>query len=426
MSRLSFRFCLLSAGAIGALLAGCGGSGTTSPVPGQATNELSAQTAATHHYESLYNFTGSPDDGNEPMAGLFPLNGVLYGTTWKGGIGGMYGGGLGTVFSITTTGTERILYMFDNSNVGAHPASGFIAVKGSLYGVNGGGGSYGVGVVYTVTTSGEVSVVYSFKGKPYDGSDPVSSLTVMDGRLYGDTGSGGRGRCRVRKRVIGCGTVFEMSTSGAERVLYNFRGNRHGIYPVGNLVAVNGTLYGTTASGGDRTACSGDGCGTVFSISTSGVERMLYKFKGPPYDGEPAYSSNGLVAFNNVLYGTTTDGGTSGLGTVYAVTLSGKETILHNFTGGPDGANPSARLKVVKGVLYGTTYAGGTSTNCSGGCGTVFKISTSGTEQVLYSFQGNPDGGAPLSDLTLLNGRLYGTTSFGGSEGAGTVFRISP
>ncbi len=247
-----------------------------------------------------------------------------------------------------------------------------------------------------------------------------------DGKLYGETVTGGRGRCRGRKHAIGCGTVFEVSTSGAERVLYNFKGNRHGIYPVGNLVAVNGTLYGTTASGGDRSACSGYGCGTVFSVSTSGVERELYKFKGPPYDGEPAYSSNGLVAFNNVLYGTTTDGGTSGLGTVYAITLSGKETILHNFTGGADGANPSARLKVVNGVLYGTTYAGGTGTNCSGGCGTVFKISTSGTEQVLYSFQGNPDGSGPLSDLTLVNGELYGTTSFGGSEGAGTVFRISP
>ncbi len=108
------------------------------------------------------------------------------------------------------------------------------------------------------------------------------------------------------------------------------------------------------------------------------------------------------------------------------ITLSGKETLLHNFTGGADGANPSARLKVVKGVLYGTTYAGGTGTKCSGGCGTVFEISTSGTEQVLYSFQDIPDGSRPLSDLTLVNGKLYGTTSTGGSEGAGTVFRISP
>lgn len=431
MSRRHFRYCLLSAGATGALLAGCGGSGITSPVAVQPTAEFSARAAATHYYESLYSFTGNPD-GAKPVAGLVPLNGVLYGTTREGGTGFPTGGGLGTFFSVTTTGQERVLYSFGSgSDADYNPASDLVAVNDALYGVASGGPPYNLGVVYAVTTSGKESVVYSFKGKPYDGSYPVSSLTALDGKLYGDTVSGGRGRCRVRKRAIGCGTVFKISASGAERVLYSFKGRRHGVYPAGNLVAVNGALYGTTVSGGDRSgACSGIvpgyGCGTVFSVSTSGVERELYRFKGPPYDGEPTSSSNGLVALNNVLYGTTTDGGTSGLGTVYVVTLSGKEMILHNFTGGSDGANPSARLKVVKGVLYGTTYAGGASTNCSGGCGTVFSISTSGTEQVLYSFQGGPDGGGPLSDLALLNGRLYGTTSAGGSEGAGTVFRISP
>ena len=429
VSRYALSSCVTAA-----LLAGCGGSqstiGASGAMPQRLGSTLAPQAPASSGYESLYSFTGQPD-GNTPEAGLVALNGVLYGTTWKGGAGFPTGGGLGAFFSVTTTGAERVLYSFTDQNNGDNPSSNLIAVNGLLYGVASGEPPDNTGVVYSVTISGGESVVHTFKyvfrnKRSVDGSNPDSALTALDGKLYGTTGSGGTGLCRGRKHKVGCGVVFEVTASGAERVVYNFRGGRHGKYPVGNLVAANGTLYGTTASGGDRSACSGYGCGTVFSVSTSGVEHELYRFKGPASDGEPTGSSNGLVAFNNVLYGTTTDGGTSGRGTVYAITLSGKETILHSFTGGPDGAYPSARLKVVKGALYGTTYAGGTSTNCSGGCGAVFKISTSGTEQVLYSFQGNPDGTGPVSDLTLLNGGLYGTTSTGGSEGAGTVFRISP
>ncbi len=107
MSRLSFAYRLLSAGAIGALVAGCGGSETNSPVAGQPTGVFSAEAAATHHYVSLYSFTGSPD-GDKPVAGLVPLNGVLYGTTLYGGEFQSHGDGYGTVFSITTTGQENV------------------------------------------------------------------------------------------------------------------------------------------------------------------------------------------------------------------------------------------------------------------------------------------------------------------------------
>ena len=160
-------------------------------------------------------------------------------------------------------------------------------------------------------------------------------------------------------------------------------------------------------------------------MTTAGRVKLLYSFKGPPYDVE---SPNSLVVLNSVLYGTGA-GGSSGLGTVFSVTLSGNETLLHSFAGGADGANPSAGLDVVNGFLYGTTQAGGyQKSDCSGdGCGTVFRMSTSGTEQVLYRFRGYPDDGSdPNGYLILANGSLYGTTELGGGANDGTVFRVSP
>jgi uncharacterized repeat protein (TIGR03803 family) len=370
--------------------------------------------ATQHHYKSLYSFK-APPDGAQPIAGLVTFKGTLYGTTYTGGLQESYGS-LGTVFSITKKGNERVLYDFTPLTAW-NPSSDLVALRGVLYGVASGGG-YNQGVVYRTATSGRERILYSFKGIP-DGSAPVSSLIALDGTLYGETVTGGTGHCDGP--AVGCGTVFELSTSGAERVLYNFPGGSRGRYPVGNLVAVNDTLYGTTVSGGDRKGCFAGSCGTVFSVSTSGEEHVLYKFKGPP-DGELTQSSNGLVVLNNVLYGTAAEGGTRGFGAVYSVDLSGKETILHSFDGGAnDGNDPSARLEVVNGVLYGTTFGGGET-----GRGTVFKINTSGAEQLLYSFAGTPDGSGPLADLTLADSKLYGTTSGGGSESAGTVFRISP
>lgn len=415
MRTFDFIRALLGASAISALLAGCGGDpAATSTLPTKAANGTFARATGAHHYESIYSFRSSPD-GAQPIAGLVSLNGMLYGTTYGGGV--RYHSP-GTVFEITKTGDERVLYSFSYGSSGSHPLSDLIALKGMLYGTADGGN--GLGVAYEVTTSGHLTVLYTFKGNP-DGNDPGGPLTVLQGVLYGVTNWGGSGHCFRKK--LGCGTVFAISTAGAERVLYSFQRNpRDGQFPTGNLVVVNGSLYGTTLNGGDPKACPGKGCGTVFSVSTSGEEHVLYRFKGPPYDGA---APNGLVAYNNVLYGTS-GGGTSGLGMVYSLSLSGKETILRNFTGGLDGAYPFARLSQVNGTLYGTTSAGGAGANCSTGCGTVFKISATKAEQVIYNFQGRPDGSDPISDVTLANGKLYGTTELGGSSNQGTVFRILP
>ena len=206
-----------------------------------------------------------------------------------------------------------------------------------------------------------------------------------------------------------------------------------GSQPAGPLLNVNGTLYGTTYVGGTGRGCNGsDGCGTVFIITPAGKEHVIYSFAGSfGKDGANPYTS--LLDIHGTLYGTTSQGGVpgasesyTGLGTVFAATTSGQESILHSFAGGTDGANPAAGLAIVNGQLYGTTFLGGTS-GCTGGygCGTVFSITTAVKERIRYAFTGADDSEGPRAGVTRANGILYGTAS-GGAEGLGTVFTLKP
>ena len=162
----------------------------------------------------------------------------------------------------------------------------------------------------------------------------------------------------------------------------------------GPLVKVKGTLYGTTVYGGgpchDR--CFG---GTVFAITTSGSETVLHSFEARS-GGDGKNPRAGLIDGAGTLYGTTVHGGSASCycGTVFKVTLSGAETVLHSFTGNPDGFGPDAGLLDVNGTLYGTTINGG-----ANGDGTVFAIAPSGKETVLHSFAGQPDGAHPYAGL---------------------------
>ncbi len=412
----SFRSTVCGGCAAVSLLAGCGG--LQSPVAIQPVTQASVQLDARHHYVSLYSFKGSPD-GAEPLAGLTALAGFFYGATSSGG--GYHGPG--TIFRITKRGKEQVIFSFSYGNENGYgPASGLVALRGLLYGVAL-GGNPGAGVVFNLTTSGSESTIYDFKGIP-DGRNPSGNLIAVHGRLYGVTEEGGTGRCFAGTELIGCGIIFEITTAGKERVLYSFKGGTDGEEPAGGLIALNGTLYGTTIEGGAAGPCPYGGCGTIFSVSTSGKERVLYRFKGAPLDAEFPY---GLTAFNGGFYGTA-GGGSHGLGTVFSSTLSGAENVIYNFAGGTDGANPAAPPEIVNGLLYGTTEKGGYDKRyCSGGCGTVFKLSTSGLEEVLHRFKGYPaDGDDPIGTLTLLDGRLYGTAYAGGSSDNGTVFGISP
>ncbi|MGA7246356.1 MAG: choice-of-anchor tandem repeat GloVer-containing protein [Candidatus Cybelea sp.] len=189
---------------------------------------------------------------------------------------------------------------------------------------------------------------------------------------------------------------------------------------------MKGTLYGTTEFGGKHNR------GTIFSITTAGVEKVLHSF-GKRSDGSQPLAQ--LVHVGSTLYGTTSSGGayTCGryrCGTVFSITTGGMEKVLHSFNG-TDGQGPAAGLLDVSGTPYGTTSKGGAYTCAAATCGTVFRITTRGAEKVLHSFAGSSDGALPLAGPIKANGALYGTTSLGGGSGCsgngcGTVFSMSP
>ncbi|MGA8574491.1 MAG: choice-of-anchor tandem repeat GloVer-containing protein [Candidatus Cybelea sp.] len=333
---------------------------------------------------------------------------------------------------------ERVLHSFTGyPGDGNFPYTSLTDVNGTLYGTTQYGGAYYGGTVFQITTSGAESVLHSFgmnedKGGT-DGYAPVAGLIDVGGTLYGTTISGGGGSqsspCSFEGDG-GCGTVFAITASGVESVIYPFAGGTDGEHPTAGLVNVNGTLYGTTSYGGGY-GCGGYGCGTVFAITPSGGESVIYRFAGGTDGANP---NAALTAVNGTLYSTTLSGGAYNGGTGFAITPSGVETVLHSFGGGSrDGTSPFAGLTAVNGTLYGTTYNGGLSGCRRRGCGTVFAITPSGGESVIYRFAGYTDGANPVASLIYVNGMLYGTTENGGGRhsacgriGCGTIFQITP
>jgi uncharacterized repeat protein (TIGR03803 family) len=243
-------------------------------------------------------------------------------------------------------------------------------------------------------------VLHRFDKFEKDGAFPESSLVDLHGVLYGTASIGGPG-CEG----YGCGTIFSVSTDGTLKVLYGFSGRPDGDSPTAGLIDVKGELYGTTLAGGTY-LCGSGGCGTVFSVTTTGAEKVLYSFGGGPDGATP---TGNLINVNGTLYGTTTGGGANGYGTVFSVTTTGTEKVLYSFGGSPDGATPEAGLIYVDGALYGTTEGGGGSA-CDQGCGTIFSVTTTGKEKVLHSFNSSPDGARPRCNLVDVHGALYGTT----------------
>jgi uncharacterized repeat protein (TIGR03803 family) len=363
-------------------------------------------------YRVVYSFKGS-GDGESPQPEAAPLalkNGLLYGTTSEGGGAGCFSLGCGTVFQVTPLGSETVIYRFKGQPDGAFPSGSLINFNGLWYGMTSNGGANGYGAVFAVDNSGYEHIVYSFKGG-LDGSLPFGRLIAYKGTLYGTTVNGGKTRL---------GTVFSVTPSGNETVLHTFRFHSDGAHPYAGLTALNGNLYGATIGGGTYNA------GTVFSISTSGKERVVYNFQ---YGTDGAAPQAPLICIAGKLYGTTTDGGGQGyLGTVFEVSPSGAERVLHRFQNSiNDGVSPQSALLDVNGTLYGTTDLGGRNYD-----GVVFALSKSGVERVLHNFKGGPRGKYPTGGLTVINGTLYGTTSNGGTgpcyggQGCGSVFALTP
>ena len=367
----------------------------------------------------LYSFAGGTADGSTPNAALvLGSDGSFYGTTSYGGTSST-----GTVFKITPAGIETGLYSFASVlGDGSTPNAALIlGSDGNFYGTTSNGGQNNHGTVFKITPAGVETVLYAFAGGNTDGSNPNAALILGgDGNFYGTTSVGGSTGVGIPFGIpLGAGTVFKITSAGAETALHLFAdGNTtDGTVPDAALIlGSDGNFYGTTSSGGTGRS------GSLVKITPAGTETVVYSFNtGPEGQGPVGLIQGGDGNF----YGTTSGGGTSNLGTVFEITSTGAETVLHSFTGGAtDGSLPAAALiQGSDGDFYGTTSTGGTNS-----FGTVFKITPTGVETVLYSFAGGTtDGSFPVAALIRgSDGNFYGTTQAGGTGNAGTVFKITP
>lgn len=378
---------------------------------------LAASSAPAQTFTVLHSFPSEIGDGRQPDGSLVSdAKGNLYGTTFAGGTAddSVYG----TVFELSPDGTETLVHSFFYSAGGLdgeEPTAGLVRdTHGNLYGTTPFAGTDNAGVVFKINAAGTETILHDFSWNRTDGATPGYGNLIIDaaGNLYGTTQQGGPSNS---------GTVFKIDASGVETVLYSFTGTTDGGYPQGSLVMdSSGNLYGTASQFGAY------GYGVVFKLDPTGVETVLHSFKGVDGSGpDGEYPSAGLVLTSTGhLYGTTHAGGTPGCGTVFETDTNGRGKLLYTFTGSGtgDGCNPYSTLVLVTGNLYGTTNAGG-----AYGGGTVFEISPTGTETVLHSFNPSTDGSNPIAGLMRgPNGSLYGTTTAGGAGNYGTVFELVP
>lgn len=397
--------------------------------------------SATTSFTDLVNF--NPANGANPYSALVQgTDGNFYGTTAKDGAYGDYG----TVFKVTAGGTRTTLYSFCSQAGcpdGYSPQTGLTqGTDGNFYGTAQLGGTKNGGTVFKITPEGKVTALYKFcsLAKCADGSGPYGPLVqIADGDFYGTTYQGG---------THSAGTVFKLTPEGKLTTLHAFcslASCKDGESPThGLLLGTDGNFYGTTDEGGTHSG------GTVFRITPTGTLTTIHNFCAKTNCADGSYPYAGVVqGSNGNLYGTTTFGGSHGVGSVFTMTLQGGEfTILYNFcikTACADGQEPYAGLvEGTDGNFYGATVEGGkglkgaaeplfSPENESGTYGTIFKITPKGVLTTVYDFCSKSecaDGSFPYAELVQgTNGKFYGTTSVGGnlscSEGCGTVYRMA-
>ena len=382
-------------------------------------------------FTTLHSFDST--DGRDPAAGLVQgTDGNLYGTTDFGGANNVCRLGCGTVFRIGPSGTLIRLHSFcsrSNCADGYQPNAGLVqATDGNFYGMTQFAGTntacnFGCGTIFKITPTGTLTTLYTFCSRSAcsDGASPVAGLIqATDGNLYGTTLTGG---------MHGGGAVFRITLSGTVSRLYSFCSQANcadGLYPYAPLIqATDGNFYGTTTQGGGPS-----NFGEIFKITPSGRLTVLHSFNGT--DGGVPYA--GLIqGSDGALYGTGYAGGSGeNSGTVFKITLAGTLTTVHSFN--VTGESPNGLVQATDGNFYGTTQFGGTGTACTPGCGTLFKMTASGTLTTLYnlcSLADCVDGAIPRAGpIQDTNGRFYGTAGAGGTSnvcrgGCGTVFSVS-
>ncbi|MBV8163196.1 MAG: hypothetical protein JOZ91_02900 [Candidatus Eremiobacteraeota bacterium] len=408
---------------------------------------LSLPAAAAPTFTILHTFSGVGADGAQPQGGLLQdIAGKIHGETQLGGLNGV-----GTDWVMSSSGsTFNTLYNFGATAIdGQAPTGGLrnlvgdAEVTGIDFGVAQSGGSFGLGTVFIADQLGNEITIHNFTGGT-DGGVPVGRLLPwVDGSYYGTAADGGQ---------YGYGTVFRIAGNGSFKVLHAFNLS-DGANPLGGLQYGNdGNFYGSTVGGGKFNE------GVVYKISPTGSFSVIYNFTGGTDGGGPQEAL--ATDFHGNLYGTTSLGGTGRVGTIFRVNQWGSFTTLYTFPTASDGTNPKGSTPLASltlstidcdrdlfttpaqvrrliwqratgraftfggsapVVLYGSTTSGGNATNS----GVIFSFNVSTkTYTILYAFSGS-DGAVPDGKLLAsFDGNLYGTTTAGGANGVGVVFKI--
>ncbi len=335
------------------------------------------------------------------------------------------------VFGMSSQGTLTPIYSFFLNFIAGAISPLTLASDGNLYGTSSpSGAESGYETAFRLTTTGALTTIYALDavanpeptctpqfggvGAGFVPVVPAGLVQGSDGNLYGVGIQG------INGGLCG-GTVFKMTLDGALTLLHVFIGP-DGIDPESALIeGTDGNFYGTASKGGAMDL------GTVFQITPAGAFTTLHSFSGT--DG--ATPMMALVqGKDGNLYGTTSAGGASNLGTIFSIAPTGKMSVLYSFTGQADGENPNGLTLGSDGNFYGTTRGGGES-NCmppmcqADDFGTIFMITSGGALSTLYTFD-NADGETPYSSLVQgPDGNFYGSTSAGGFQGVGTLFKIS-
>lgn len=383
--------------------------------------QLAGQTLTTlYSFSSNYNNTNS--DGQYPFAGVVISSNKLYGTTYDGGLYGC-----GSVYSVNIDGTDFTnLHSFTGGLDQGFPYGGLTISGNIIYGTTGGtyntGGGDGFGTVFAINTDGaNFTLLHIFNNS--DGWSPEANLICSNGMLYGTTVGGGS---------LGGGTVFAISTNGEGfATLSNFDPknnnnfeNATGNGPIGSLVLCGGTLYGTTDIGGTG------GTGTIFAVNTNGtVFTILHDFSVggafPPYaNTDGAYILAGLTLCGSNLYGIAEHGGSGEVGTIFALSTNGTQfhTLFDFSLSGPNGGDSGANLVSSGNTLFGMSVEPGPNNS-----GTLFAIGTNGNNFTLLTtniLEYNAYGYSH-PNFILFSNTIYGTTVGGGTWGNGSVFSFT-